>query len=328
MLIHYTELIVILYDLCIISPNINKYNVRFASKSYNIAIMTEAKGINALSMESINIDELMQQPEQGRIMMNDEFVLVIGGHLQDTRFLEEGKIYQMVEPRLIFAMKGHADLCVNLQDCHIEQGSVMLLPTDTIVEIKEISADARVVAIMFRDGIDVMDEIILNTSPTESDHLLRMIYLTWDIMQIKPYRAKTVQNLLQAIVSDVQYIQNIEAESIKYKSTSRTQDLFMQFKRQVHRHCTRERSIPFYAGQLHVTPHHLSAIVKKASGKSVMHWVNRATIQEAKVLLKTDHAMGYEIAGRLHFPNASAFSKFFKRETGMTPREYQEKTKQ
>ena len=59
-----------------------------------------------------------------------------------------------------------------------------------------------------------------------------------------------------------------------------------------------------------------------------MHWVNRATIQEAKVLLKTNDAMGYEIAHRLHFPNASAFSKFFKRETGMTPREYQEKEKQ
>ncbi|MFC2335383.1 MAG: AraC family transcriptional regulator, partial [Prevotella sp.] len=72
--------------------------------------MTEAKGINALSMESINIDELMQQPEQGRLTMNDEIVLVIGGHLQDTRFLEEGKIYQMVEPRLVLAMQGHADI--------------------------------------------------------------------------------------------------------------------------------------------------------------------------------------------------------------------------
>ena len=62
--------------------------------------MTEAKNINSLSMASINIDEIFRQPEQGRVMMNDEFVLVIGGHLQDTRFLEEGKIYQMVEPRL------------------------------------------------------------------------------------------------------------------------------------------------------------------------------------------------------------------------------------
>ncbi len=34
----------------------------------------------------------------------------------------------------------------------------------------------------------------------------------------------------------------------------------------------------------------------------------------------------YEIANRMNFPSASAFSKFFKRETGLTPRAYQETT--
>jgi len=34
--------------------------------------------------------------------------------------------------------------------------------------------------------------------------------------------------------------------------------------------------------------------------------------------------MMYEIADRLHFPNPSFFSKFFKRETGMTPAEYRQ----
>ena len=36
--------------------------------------------------------------------------------------------------------------------------------------------------------------------------------------------------------------------------------------------------------------------------------------------------MAYEIANRMNFPSASAFSKFFKRETGLTPRAYQETT--
>ena len=67
--------------------------------------MAEVKNINALSMESINLDEVYQQPEQGKILMNDDIVFVMGGHLQNTRFLLEGKIYQMVEPRLILALK-------------------------------------------------------------------------------------------------------------------------------------------------------------------------------------------------------------------------------
>ncbi|WP_336511474.1 helix-turn-helix domain-containing protein [Hoylesella nanceiensis] len=55
--------------------------------------------------------------------------------------------------------------------------------------------------------------------------------------------------------------------------------------------------------------------------------MNRATIQAAKLLLKNNDMMAYEIADRINFPSASAFSKFFKRETGITPRAYQESTR-
>ena len=287
--------------------------------------MGEVKTINPFSMDNIDINELSEQME--RIMMTDDVVVVLNGHLQHTRFLEEGKIYQIIEPRLVLAMQGQADICINLQDYHLEKGSLMLLPSDTIIEPKAVSDDARVVAIVFREGINFTDEIVLNASPAEFSRILRMIYLTWDILQLKPYRRKTVQNLLQSIVSNIQYIKDIADESEKHDQSSRTQDLFMQFKRLVHKHCMSERSIPFYASQLHVTPHYLSAIIKKASGQSVMYWINRATIQEAKLLLKTNNAMGYEIADQLHFPSASAFSKFFKRETGMTPKAYQEDMK-
>ena len=287
--------------------------------------MGEVKTINPFSMDNIDINELSKQQE--RIMMTDDVVVVLNGHLQHTRFLEKEKIYQIVEPRLVLGMDGQADICLNLQDYHLEKGCLLLLPSDTILEIKNVSDDARVVALVFREGINLTDEIVLNASPAEFSRILRMIYLTWDILQLKPYRRKTIQNLLQSIISDIQYIKDIADESEKHDQSTRTQDVFMKFKRLVHKHCTSERSIPFYASQLHVTPHHLSAIIRKASGQSVMYWVNRATIQEAKLLLKTNDAMSYEIADQLHFPNAAAFSKFFKRETGMTPKMYQEDMK-
>jgi transcriptional regulator, araC family len=287
--------------------------------------MGEVKTINPFSMDNIDINELSKQQE--RIMMTDDVVVVLNGHLQHTRFLEKEKIYQIVEPRLVLGMDGQADICLNLQDYHLEKGCLLLLPSDTILEIKNVSDDARVVALVFREGINLTDEIVLNASPAEFSRILRMIYLTWDILQLKPYRRKTIQNLLQSIISDIQYIKDIADESEKHDQSTRTQDVFMQFKRLVHKYCFSERSIPFYASQLHVTPHHLSAIIRKASGHSVMYWINRATIQEAKLLLKTNNAMGYEIADQLHFPSASAFSKFFKRETGMTPKMYQEDMK-
>ena len=43
--------------------------------------MEKARSLNPLSMESIDLEELYQQPQQGRIMVNDDVVLVIGGHI-------------------------------------------------------------------------------------------------------------------------------------------------------------------------------------------------------------------------------------------------------
>ena len=86
-----------------------------------------------------------------------------------------------------------------------------------------------------------------------------------------------------------------------------------------------ERNIPFYADRLAITPHYLSTLVSKISGHSVMYWINRATILQAKVLLKDKNLMASEIADQLNFPSPSAFGMFFKRETGMTPGEYKKK---
>ena len=52
-----------------------------------------------------------------------------------------------------------------------------------------------------------------------------------------------------------------------------------------------------------------------------MYWINRAVVLRAKVLLHTSGLLTYEIAERLNFSTPPAFNNFFKRETGLTPKE-------
>nr|WP_315408508.1 helix-turn-helix domain-containing protein [uncultured Prevotella sp.] len=286
--------------------------------------MNTTKVVNHISIENLNINEVLSH--QDKFFANDDAVLILNGSVQRIPVFNLKEIYQMVEPRFTLVTEGSAEICINLQDYHVEKGNVILIPADTIVEANEISDDVRVMAIVFRDSLELTDEVIYKASPTEFDRLLKMYYLLWDIIQLSPYRRKTVHNLLNTIVSDVQEMKDTESENIQNEGSTRAQELFLQFKRLIKQHCMQERSIPFYASQLRITPHHLSALIKKASGQSVMYWINRATIQEAKLLLKTNGMMAYEIANQMNFPSASAFSKFFKRETGLTPRAYQETT--
>ena len=286
--------------------------------------MDKAKVVNHFSLNNIDLEELLRQ--QDTFFVNDDAVIIFNGSIQRSPIFHKEEIYQVAEPRIVLAMEGCGDVCINLQDYHIEKGWVMLIDSDSIFEVNEISSDALLTAIVLRDSMEIPEEIVFKPSPTEYDRLLRMFYLVGDVMKLSPYRRKTIQNLLKAIVSDIQELKEAEEKTIRNEGSTRTQELFLQFKRLVHQHCMQERSIPFYADLLHVTPHHLSAIIKKASGQSVMYWINRATVQEAKLLLITNKLMAYEIANRMNFTSASAFSKFFKRETGMTPRAYQEKT--
>lgn len=82
--------------------------------------------------------------------------------------------------------------------------------------------------------------------------------------------------------------------------------------------------VPFYAERLALTPNHLSAVVRLQSGLSVMDWLHRTTVTEAKRLLKHSDLMIYEIADQLQFPEPTAFNRYFKHQTGITPLEYRE----
>ena len=71
-----------------------------------------------------------------------------------------------------------------------------------------------------------------------------------------------------------------------------------------------------------MTPNHLSAVVREQSGHTVQDWISKSTIQEAKVLLRHTDLMIYEIAERMNFSDVTAFNRYFKKQTGITPGAY------
>ena len=127
-----------------------------------------------------------------------------------------------------------------------------------------------------------------------------------------------VQTLSKAFLTKVLMIEG----SVPKKKSLRSDELFSRFIEAVNTWCTQSRRIPFYADKLGITAHHLSAIVKTASGESAMSWIHQATIQRAKLLLSQGQT-ALQVSEALEFPDAPYFNRYFKRHTGMPPGAYQ-----
>lgn len=84
----------------------------------------------------------------------------------------------------------------------------------------------------------------------------------------------------------------------------------------------RNRSLDFYASQLCITPHYLSEICRKVSGKSATYWIDRFTLHEITRLLRQKELPLNVISEQLHFSSISYFSRYVQKRMKMTPSEY------
>ena len=285
--------------------------------------MSEKKTINYVSVENISLNDLVCG--DAHFFHNQHLSIIINGRPSNSTFLRKETIYHVAEARLLLFLEGWLIVNLDLDNQRLQQGDLLLLPSDSIVELKDYSNDLRVIVFVIREELPIDEYIVLPASPKDFQHLLKMAFLTWDLAQHTPFRKEVVLPIVQAMVANIQCLHKDKNATAVTNMAVRQQQLFQNFKRLVHQHCEVQRNIPFYAEQLHITPHYLSAVIKEISGQSVMFWLNRAVILRAKVLLNTKGMMIYEIADRLNFSSPSAFHNFFKRITGLTPKEYQTK---
>lgn len=103
------------------------------------------------------------------------------------------------------------------------------------------------------------------------------------------------------------------------KSNNRIPDQFINLVQQNFR---KERFLDFYASKLEITPKHLSRTLKALTGNTAVEWIERYVILEAKVLLKSTNMSIQQIADDLNFPSQSFFGKYFKKNVGMSPKEF------
>lgn len=96
----------------------------------------------------------------------------------------------------------------------------------------------------------------------------------------------------------------------------------LNFKQLVTQHHRSVKQVKAYAGLLHVTPLYLNEMVKEVTGFTASYWINQEILLEAKRMLYYTSLDIKQIAFELGYDDHAYFSRFFKKNTGMTASEF------
>lgn len=259
--------------------------------------------------------------------------------IQQWAFFEQP--YRLIEGRIMYLFKGEACINLNLRERHLKAPMAIVISPGTIGEIKSFSSDCDFSMFAFQNSF--MDsfrrESLLQLYsqrrlclciPLQETDRLRMETLWnlfWDILHDQPLPEEMIKEMILLIFRQIDVYRQQYISDNK-QTVSRQEDVLNHFIDLVNEYAIQERKIPFYADKLCLTPHYLSTIIRKTSHQTIMDWINRAVIQEAKLLLRHSDLQISQISDKLNFPNVSFFCKFFRRLTGMSPGEYQKSTTQ
>ncbi|HEX7846128.1 MAG TPA: helix-turn-helix domain-containing protein, partial [Chitinophagaceae bacterium] len=167
--------------------------------------------------------------------------------------------------------------------------------------------------------LDIEAEHIINVTHEESELIQQSFRdIIKEYERFSPEKDYLLRNYIHILLLRLREIYRPHAKKIT-ESATRTMKIAGQFKRLVEKNFMTIREVSQYAAMLHITPKHLSEVVKEHTGKSPKEIINDVLLLEAKVLLGSTDLNITEIAHRLQFGDQAHFSHFIKQYTGSSP---------
>ncbi len=137
------------------------------------------------------------------------------------------------------------------------------------------------------------------------------------------YRAQVVKNEVFNLILNISDKRRKEHGDIQLNSHHEI--ITERFKDLINGHCDKHHEVGWYADALGITPDYLTKITKNSNGRPASAWIIESLIRKAEFMLKMPEIPIKEISEKLNFPDQSGFGRFFKANTGMSPKEYRKK---
>jgi len=154
----------------------------------------------------------------------------------------------------------------------------------------------------------------------------RAIYENYFSTILKEYRASNLSKYRKiGLLLDLIYIDSnrLKIETpFNSDKTNRQMLYYKNLQQLIDTHYVTLKKPKDYADKLNITVKHLNKIVKTLLNKSTSELINERIILEAKRLISHGELTIKEIAFQLDYEDYSYFSRFFKKNTGLTPFEF------
>lgn len=112
---------------------------------------------------------------------------------------------------------------------------------------------------------------------------------------------------------------------LEHTSLKTEHHLANDFQKLLEDHFITERNVSFYASALCLTPDSFSKKIKTLLGKTPNKLIQERVVLEAKKLLHLTYKSIKEVAFELNFEDEFYFSRFFKKNVGLSPKHFRKK---
>ncbi|MDM8337288.1 helix-turn-helix domain-containing protein [Mediterranea massiliensis] len=258
---------------------------------------------------------------------------------------EEGNLQALVSTPVYFncgvqllCTCGEGLISTGAQQFHLCKMSELIFWGGSIMQLIEASNDFHVRMLLYPEKVFLQAAIALDTtyfnymreSPqyNHGEKSWRDINLWVDLGEMlftqppSTFSERMELNFLQSLLMWI--FSTIPDTYISVaKSYTRKQQLFHKFMYLVHEHAAQMHQVSFYAEQLCISQRYLNNITETYSGgKTPKALIDEQLTAELKVLLNNPALSIAEIATACRFPDSSYLSRFFKKNTGLSPKEF------
>ncbi|MBN2816846.1 MAG: helix-turn-helix domain-containing protein [Campylobacterales bacterium] len=289
-----------------------------------------------MNLKLLNIEQAInnynhlyiEQPKFGMDVLSNRFQAQDIVILQNSKKRHRGSPVRCDFYTLVFCISGLSTRNINQFTYTIKANSLQLLPPRTLHSFED-TAESEYYVILFNKSLVDLREIMefhnKHFTPIDLNAtLLTKVKELYEEIDVE-FKNKNINYLEYAKTLLTQIMILLYREKVKRvetKTYTKADLISGQFLNLVEENFLTMKSTASYAQVLQISAKHLGETIKGTLGKNSLDFIHKRIIKEAQYLLVYSSMNIYGIASYLNFSDSAQFSRFFKKHTGQSPKEY------